>query len=92
MWQDTTGLPLSTSMMFPSLCRFDLEDDVPVVYCYELQLEEAAQRKGLGKFLMQLLELIVSSSVPRVCLKLVCCVSLGKVFFGTFDFASCPRL
>eukprot|EP00877_Chromochloris_zofingiensis_P000004 jgi/Chrzof1/10003/Cz04g23190.t1 len=38
--------------------RFELEDDVPVIYCYELQLEQAAQRQGLGKFLMQLLELI----------------------------------
>lgn len=32
---------------------------MPVAYCYEVQLEEAAQRKGLGKHLMQLLELIV---------------------------------
>ncbi len=31
-----------------------------MAYCYEVQLEERAQRKGLGKHLMQLLELIVS--------------------------------
>ena len=52
--------------MLPNVCRFELEDDVPVAYCYELQLEAAAQRKGLGKFLMQLLELIVSACTVHV--------------------------
>ncbi|CAL9748475.1 unnamed protein product, partial [Musa acuminata subsp. burmannicoides] len=38
--------------------RFIVEEDIPVVYVYELQLETCTQRKGLGKFLMQLIELI----------------------------------
>ena len=38
--------------------RFVLEEDFPVVYVYELQLESTAQKKGLGKFLMQLIELV----------------------------------
>ncbi|CAL0323911.1 unnamed protein product [Lupinus luteus] len=38
--------------------RFVLEEDVPVLYVYELQLEPCVQGKGLGKFLMQLIELI----------------------------------
>lgn len=38
--------------------RFTLEEEVPVLYVYELQLESQLQRKGLGKFLMQLIELI----------------------------------
>lgn len=38
--------------------RFIVEEDIPVAYVYELQLETCAQRKGLGKFLMQLIELI----------------------------------
>ncbi|GFQ04048.1 N-alpha-acetyltransferase 40 [Phtheirospermum japonicum] len=38
--------------------RFTLEEEVPVVYVYELQLEPRVQGKGLGKFLMQLIELI----------------------------------
>lgn len=38
--------------------RFTVEEDVPVVYIYELQLESFIQNKGLGKFLMQLIELI----------------------------------
>lgn len=38
--------------------RFILEEDVPVLYVYELQLELCVQGKGLGKFLMLLIELI----------------------------------
>ncbi|XP_050378886.1 uncharacterized protein LOC126796163 [Argentina anserina] len=38
--------------------RFVVEEDLPVLYVYELQLEPRAQGKGLGKFLMQLIELI----------------------------------
>ena len=29
--------------------RWEEEDGVPVLYCYEIQLESAVQRKGLGK-------------------------------------------
>ncbi|KAF3792410.1 N-alpha-acetyltransferase 40 [Nymphaea thermarum] len=38
--------------------RFIVEEDIPVTYVYELQLEPCVQGKGLGKFLMQLIELI----------------------------------
>lgn len=38
--------------------RFDVDFAEPVLYCYELQLERQVQRKGLGKFMMQILELI----------------------------------
>ncbi|KAK1367636.1 N-alpha-acetyltransferase 40 [Heracleum sosnowskyi] len=38
--------------------RFTLEEEVPVLYVYELQLEPRVQGKGLGNFLMQLIELI----------------------------------
>ncbi|KAG0488511.1 hypothetical protein HPP92_007322 [Vanilla planifolia] len=38
--------------------RFTVEEDIPVTYVYELQLENCARGKGLGKFLMQLMELI----------------------------------
>ncbi|XP_064624088.1 N-alpha-acetyltransferase 40-like [Lineus longissimus] len=38
--------------------RFDMECDDEVLYCYEIQLEPTVRRKGLGKFLMQILELM----------------------------------
>lgn len=47
--------------------RFLMEEELPVLYVYELQLEPRVQGKGLGKFLMQLIELIarkVLDSVP----------------------------
>ncbi|GAQ83315.1 acetyltransferase [Klebsormidium nitens] len=42
--------------------RFVIEEDVPVLYVYELQLGDKVQRHGLGKFLMQLMELIARKS------------------------------
>ncbi|KAL5212183.1 hypothetical protein ABZP36_023030 [Zizania latifolia] len=42
--------------------RFVLEEDLPVVYVYELQMEPSVQGKGLGKFLMELIELIACKS------------------------------
>ncbi|RDY14532.1 N-alpha-acetyltransferase 40, partial [Mucuna pruriens] len=42
--------------------RFVLEEEVPVLYVYELQLEPRVQGKGLGKFLMQLVELMAQKN------------------------------
>ena len=36
--------------------RFVVEEELPVLYVYELQMEPSAQGKGLGKFMMQLIE------------------------------------
>ncbi|KAI3860557.1 hypothetical protein MKX03_013360, partial [Papaver bracteatum] len=38
--------------------RFVLEEEMPVAYVYELQLEQCVQGMGLGRFLMQLVERI----------------------------------
>ncbi|CAH0391586.1 unnamed protein product [Bemisia tabaci] len=45
--------------------RFDLDYGFEVLYCYELQLEESVRRLGLGKFMMQVLELIGFSNRMR---------------------------
>ncbi|CAJ1952170.1 unnamed protein product [Sphenostylis stenocarpa] len=42
--------------------RFVLEEEIPVLYVYELQLEPHVQGKGLGKFLMQLIEFIAQKN------------------------------
>ncbi|XP_035546664.1 N-alpha-acetyltransferase 40-like [Juglans regia] len=42
--------------------RFTLEEEIPILYVYELQLEPRVQVKGLGKFLMQLIELIAQKN------------------------------
>ncbi|ESO93537.1 hypothetical protein LOTGIDRAFT_56489, partial [Lottia gigantea] len=42
--------------------RFDMEYDEEVLYCYEIQLEKNYRNKGLGKFLMQILQLIANKT------------------------------
>merc|ERR1719190_13137 len=39
--------------------RFDMDHDDDVLYVYEIQLEESARKKGLGKFMMKVLELLM---------------------------------
>lgn len=38
--------------------RFDEEDNIPAVYVYEVQLTDSLRRKGVGRFLMQITELL----------------------------------
>jgi len=38
--------------------RFDLDDDIEVLYLYEIQMEKEVRRKGLGKFLVTILTLM----------------------------------
>jgi len=40
--------------------RFDMELDTEVLYCYEIQLQSQVQKKGLGKFMMTILELLAN--------------------------------
>ncbi|EPQ06471.1 N-alpha-acetyltransferase 40, NatD catalytic subunit [Myotis brandtii] len=42
--------------------RFDVECGDEVLYCYEVQLESKVRRKGLGKFLIQILQLVANST------------------------------
>ncbi|KAK6180943.1 hypothetical protein SNE40_008904 [Patella caerulea] len=42
--------------------QFDIECEEEVLYCYEIQLESQYRNKGLGKFLMQILELIANKT------------------------------
>lgn len=42
--------------------RFDIDFDIEVLYCYELQLRPEFRRQGLGKFILQILELIAFSN------------------------------
>lgn len=53
LWKGS-GAPVVAFVQY----RFVVEEELPVLYLYEIQLEKVVQSKGLGKFLMQLLELI----------------------------------
>jgi len=39
--------------------RYDMDYDDEVVYCYEIQVEKGYRRKGLGRFMMKVLELLM---------------------------------
>jgi len=39
--------------------RFDMDYDVDVVYCYEIQINNNYHRKGIGRFLVSVLEALV---------------------------------
>jgi len=45
--------------------RFDVDADMGVLYCYEVQLLEHIRGKGLGKFMMQILELLANKTQMR---------------------------
>merc|ERR1712038_928509 len=53
--------------------RFDMDYDDEVLYVYEIQLEDSVKRKGLGKFMMQVLEIMAfkadMSKIMLTCFK-----------------------
>lgn len=61
--------------------RFDIDYGDEVLYCYELQLEIIAQRKGLGKFMMQVLELIAFTNNMRKVVLTILKLNPSSAFF-----------
>lgn len=62
--------------------RFDMDFDDEVLYCYEVQIVSEVRRKGLGKFLMQILELIAhKTQMRKVMLTVFQENKLGNEFF-----------
>merc|ERR1711937_752410 len=62
----TEGTPVAFSHF-----RFDMDYDDEVLYCYEIQVEKAFRRKGLGKFMMKVLEMLM---IKADMLKLMCTI------------------
>ena len=59
---------LGQPMAFVHL-RYEMEEDEPVLYVYEIQVESSIQGRGVGKFLMQLVEFVARrSGLARVML------------------------
>jgi len=62
--------------------RFTLDNEDPVLYCYDLQLEECVSRKGLGKFIMKVLELVmIKNDLLKIMLIVFKHSEIGKSFF-----------
>jgi ribosomal protein S18 acetylase RimI-like enzyme len=67
--------------------RFDMDYGDQVLYCYELQLEEEARRKGLGKFMLQVLELMgFSANMKKVILTVLKVNAEAKAFFTALKY------
>jgi GNAT superfamily N-acetyltransferase len=69
--------------------RFDYEDEkkANVLYMYELQLEERARGKGLGKFLMQVLELLaIKYSMQSLMLTVFLCNKDAMAFYQKMKY------
>lgn len=62
--------------------RFDIDYSEPVVYCYEIQLEKSVQRNGLGKFMMQVLQLFaIKFRMHKVVVTVLECNDTSMAFF-----------
>ncbi|KZS03007.1 N-alpha-acetyltransferase 40 [Daphnia magna] len=61
--------------------RFDMDYGLPVLYCYELQLELECRHKGLGRFMLQVLELMAFSANLRKVVLTVFVHNLNAVGF-----------
>ena len=67
--------------------RFDMDFGDEVLYCYELQLEDEVRRKGLGKFMLQVLELIgFSANMKKVILTVLKHNPEAKAFFTALKY------
>lgn len=62
------------------ICRFEVEDHAPIMYVYEVQIEQRAQRQGLGPFLMTFLKLYAKKN------------QLERIMLTVMDVSSCIPL
>jgi len=62
--------------------RFDMDCDAEVLYVYEIQIEQECQRKGLGKFMMQVMEmLMMKADLRKIMLTNLICNESATIFF-----------
>lgn len=71
--ETTTTLNKKDPMVAFLHFRFIIEETIPVLYVYELQIEPCFRGRGLGTFLMELIELI-ACKVLRSAFSLLSCV------------------
>ncbi|KAL6770935.1 hypothetical protein ACKKBF_B33280 [Auxenochlorella protothecoides x Auxenochlorella symbiontica] len=68
--------------------RFEVEDHKPILYLYELQLDNSVQRKGLGQFLVRLLELVAwQSGLSQLKLTVLNTNDGAGLFYKSMGFA-----
>ena len=68
-WYLLAEKPDGTLVAF-SHFRFDMDYDDEVLYVYEIQVDPTYQRKGLGRFMMQVLELLGNADIYSIIFKI----------------------
>lgn len=69
-----------------AMFRFDLDYGSSVLYCYEMQVEENYQRKGLGRFIMELLETIAKAwKMEKIILTILKNNSIASNFYNGLE-------
>nr|CAG4645303.1 EOG090X0MNC [Leptodora kindtii] len=80
---NTEGKPLGYSHF-----RFDMDYGSPVLYCYELQLEVECRRSGLGRFMLQVLELMAfRANLEKVVLTVFMQNTAARSFFRSCGYS-----
>ncbi|XP_065339955.1 N-alpha-acetyltransferase 40 [Cloeon dipterum] len=75
------------SMVAFSHFRFDMDEGRPVLYCYELQLNESTRRKGLGRRMMQVLEMFSwQANMEKIVLTILKNNPDAKAFFSAMKY------
>ncbi|GAW08014.1 acyl- N-acyltransferase [Lentinula edodes] len=75
-----------------SVLRFEHEAEEDILYCYELQISPLHQRKGLGKFLMKLLEVIGRrTKMEKIMLTVLDNNSAANDFYATIGWMNAHR-
>ncbi|KAL0951097.1 hypothetical protein HGRIS_007834 [Hohenbuehelia grisea] len=70
-----------------TIFRFEHEDDFDILYCYELQVLQEAQRRGLGKVLMeQLVSVSKTWKIGKINLTVFLSNPGALKFYKTFGF------
>ncbi|EMD42210.1 hypothetical protein CERSUDRAFT_129691 [Gelatoporia subvermispora B] len=88
---DNASMISQSDVIAYTMFRFDREDGQNVVYCYELQVHEKAQRMGLGKYLMQQLASIGRTwHMKKIMLTCLKANSAAKRFYITSGFELDP--
>lgn len=68
--------------------RYDLDYGDAVLYCYEIQVEPRVQKKGLGVFLMQILQLLaIKNKLSKVVVTVFTLNKVSLYFFKKLRFS-----
>jgi len=68
--------------------RFEVEDDMPIIYIYEIQIAKRAQGRGLGKYIMRIIEdIAAANSISTIMLTVFSRNMQARKFYGSIGYS-----